>query len=326
MLRVHFTQDDLLRLKVAANPDPLWETVLSANLLGTGRGAAVFDPWRDQARSVLHGLPAGPTRLVRAVAPPRGDFPDFLTPPEAGIGLREGIEAVLTTPRRRLRRELTVLSSPPSWLRPLAEGRPDALAGLGRALHAYFDAVLAPYWPRVRAQIEADRAVRARALLDAGSEGLLNSLRPTLRWRAPVLEADYPVDRDVRLDGRGLLLVPSVFCWRSPVTLIDPLLPPVLVYPVRRIADWWNPQGGRDGRAALSHLVGRGRAAVLRALDGGCTTSELARRTGMALPTASEHACVLREAGLLVSVRQRNTVVHTLTPLGADLLAANPPC
>lgn len=35
-------------------------------------------------------------------------------------------------------------------------------------------------------------------------------------------------------------------------------------------------------------------------------------------------ATILRETGLIVSVRSRNKVLHTLTPLGTDLLGANP--
>ncbi|MGW0561714.1 hypothetical protein ACWDZ4_14150 [Streptomyces sp. NPDC003016] len=40
-------------------------------------------------------------------------------------------------------------------------------------------------------------------------------------WRPPVLEVDHPVGRDLQLEGRGLLLIPSYFCWRRPITLID---------------------------------------------------------------------------------------------------------
>ncbi|QLH24860.1 winged helix-turn-helix domain-containing protein [Streptomyces sp. Rer75] len=324
MLRLHFTREDLLRTTVAAGPDPLWETVLSANLLGTAQGRAVFDRWRLHTRPRLRRLPPDSVRLVRTLAPPQGRFPDFLNPRESAGGLAEGIEAVLSTPRRRLRREIGLLRSAPPWLRPLADGEPDTLRTLGRALKGYFDAALAPCWTAIRAQAEADRALRARALLTGGTEALLSTLGPTLTWRSPVLEADYPLDRDLHLGGRGLLLIPSVFCWRNPITLADPGLPPVLVYPVRRGPGWWPSQGTPPtGRSTLGSLLGRGRAAVLRAVEGGCTTSELARRTGVTPATASEHARILRDAGLLASVRDRNTVLHTPTPLGTDLLAAN---
>ena len=318
---MHFTSDDLSRVRFAGGPDPLWETVLSLNLLGTARGRAVFDPWRAQVRAGLGVLPRGQLRLLRHLAPPVGDFPDFLTPPQAARGIDAGIEAVLSTPRRQLHRELTVLPGLPSWVRPLADGDPQALAGLGQALRAYHHAAIAPHEPRMQALVDAERAVRARAVLDRGGEGLLAGLGPSMRWNPPVLEATYHLQRDIHLGGRGLLLVPSAFCWRMPITLIDPDLPPVLVYPLPRTPGWWT---GPTGPRALANLLGPTRAACLRLIEDGCTTGELARRTGTTPATASQHATTLREAGLTTSTRHRNTVLHTLAPLGTALLKANP--
>jgi hypothetical protein len=57
-------------------------------------------------------------------------------------------------------------------------------------------------------------------LASSGVERLLNSLHPLARWRPPVLEVrtcpNQP--RDGYLQGRGLVLIPSVFCGR-PVAL-----------------------------------------------------------------------------------------------------------
>ncbi|WP_410660056.1 ArsR/SmtB family transcription factor [Amycolatopsis sp. lyj-112] len=36
-----------------------------------------------------------------------------------------------------------------------------------------------------------------------------------------MLTARYPLDRDLHLRGRGLRLVPSYFCWDTPVALAD---------------------------------------------------------------------------------------------------------
>jgi len=322
-IRLHFTTEDLVRLRIAKGPDPMWEIVLSANLLANTQGRAIFDPWRARSRNRLSSVPKPQVRLIRYLAPGAGDFPDFLTPPRAAPDLTAGIEAVLTTPARRLRRDLSVLTTAPAWARPLADADRTALAGLGNALRGYHEAVIAPFWPRIQALVDADRAVRARALLDHGVDGLLNSLRPTLRWSPPVLEADYPVDRDLHLAGRGLLLVPSIFCWRTPVTFINADLPPVLVYPVAQQPAWWTDPGGQAGRTALAALLGPTRAAALLVIEDGCPTGELARRIGVTPPTASQHATVLREANLIVSTRRNNTVIHTLTPLGTTLLKAN---
>ncbi|MFE1453485.1 ArsR/SmtB family transcription factor [Streptomyces olivaceoviridis] len=298
--------------------------MLSLTSLGSSRGRAVFAPWRAQVRAELGRLPQWQLRMLRHLAPPVGDFPDFLTPPQASQGMEAGIDAVRSTPRRRLRRELALLPSAPSWAKQLADGEPGILDGLVQALRAYHDAAIAPHYLRIQALIDAERASRARALLDHGTQGLLAGLGPTMRWSPPVLEVDYPTERDIHLAGRGLLLVPSAFCWYMPVTLIDPNLPPVLVYPIPRTPAWWTGPTHTPGTQTLAHLLGRTRAACLRLIEDGCTTGELARRTGTTPATASQHATALREAGLTTTTRHRNTVLHTLTTLGTALLKANP--
>lgn len=321
MLRIHFTGRDLGGVRMAAGPDPLWETILSFHRLRDRRGALVFGEWRTETRVRL----TGETRLLGALVPKRGYFPDFLNPPESRFGLAEGLEALRATPGEQIRTELALLASaspaPPARSAPLREDDPAELGRLAGALRTYHRAAVEPYWPHIRARAEADRVVRGRALLDGGTDELLATLPPMIRWRAPVLEADYPVDRELCLDGRGLLLQPSFFCRATPVVYRDPALPPVLVYPVTYAdAPVAVGHGGRGAGASLGRLVGRTRSAVLSAIEHGTTTSELARRAGVSLASASQHACVLREAGLVVTLRHGNAVLHSLTPLGAALL------
>ncbi|MGW1495173.1 ArsR/SmtB family transcription factor [Streptomyces sp. NPDC002402] len=320
MLRIHFTGDDLARVRMAARPDVLWETILSFHRLRERRRALMFGEWRAETRVRL----SGETRLLAALVPPRGYFPDFLTPPEGAYGLEAGLEALRATPPARLHSELALAAAGrattsvlPGRLSALAEGRPEALAGLVGALRTYHRAAIEPYWPHIQATVEADRAVRGRALLDGGAGELLASLPPVLRWRAPVLEADYPAERELHLDGRGLLLQPSFFCRGTPVVYRDTGLPPVLVYPA---AHSCAPAFGESGDPSLGKLVGHTRSVVLQAIRYGCTTSELARRAGVSLASASQHAAVLRQAGLVVTLRHGNAVLHTVTPLGAALL------
>ncbi|GHC46351.1 ArsR/SmtB family transcription factor [Streptomyces flavofungini] len=317
MLRVHFTATDLVRTRVSDGADPLWETVLSLHRLQDRRP----DPALAAGRRSGHGDRRGPLGMLLPLVPRRGYFPDFLTPPAAAAGLEHGLEALMCTPRTRLRAELAVLGDRnplPSWTRSLADGEPAALRRLARALRTYHQGTLGPDWSRVTRRAHTDRALRLHALWHGGAEAMLRTYGPSMRWRSPVLEVAYPVDRDLRLDGRGLLLVPSCFA-RSPVALADTALPPTLVYPVRpRPAD-----AARPAYEGLAPLLGHTRAAVLQALGGDPTTTELARRAGVSLSSASEHAAVLREAGLVSSVRQSNAVHHVLTPLGSALLRGN---
>jgi DNA-binding MarR family transcriptional regulator len=72
----------------------------------------------------------------------------------------------------------------------------------------------------------------------------------------------------------------------------------------------------------VSILLGRTRTVVLTTIaeNQGCSTKELAARAGITPASASEHATLLREAGLIRSPGHRNSVLHSLTPLGLALL------
>ncbi|MGW9589370.1 helix-turn-helix domain-containing protein [Streptomyces chartreusis] len=331
MLRVHFTTEDLARVTVATRLDPLWETMLGVQQLAySGQVMPAMQGWRRRARRVVgQGGPLGSLRMLGALLPARGYFPDFLTPTASEEGLDVGLEAIRGTPPRRLRDELVQLTdsgparrrSAPVWMRNLAGGDRDRMADLTGAIRTVHDSVIVPEWTEAEARVEGDRARRARTVRDAGVHGLLGSLGPLVRWQPPVLHVDYPVDRDLSLGGRGLRLIPSYFCRRTPIALADPELRPVLVYPidhstVRPAAD---PSGTKP--QALSALLGRTRARTLAALHDTATTGELARRLRISPASASQHVHVLAAANLVRSQRVGNQVLHTLTPLGAALLS-----
>ena len=322
MLRIHFTGDDLGQLRVAAGPDLLWEILLSVHMLRSQRPAVTLHEWHAEARAKVTPR----MRMLLHLAPPRGYSPDFLTPIGGTTDLATGLSAVLSTPRHRLRRDLSLFAdgrAPAGWMRQLADGDLGSLDDLAHAYRAFYDGALAPCWDLINAAIDADRATRAEAFLTGGASQLLSTLHPTVRWRPPILEVVYPEDRDLYIDGRGLLLVPSFFCHRSPITVRDPALPPALVYPVQRDIDWVRPARATNGGRkppTLAELLGRTRAAVLAATARGCTTSELSRYLEISAASASRHATILRENGLVMSRRDGNTVHHTLTPLGRRLL------
>ncbi|MGW5163090.1 ArsR/SmtB family transcription factor [Nonomuraea wenchangensis] len=332
-LRIHFTAADLARVTLADQPDPLWEVVFTRFRLRDRMRPLTFRPWF----SALHAEPARTARmrpgalLLDVLAPAGPYFPDFLTPYEAGRGLGHGLEALRRTPRRRLATELGRLARHrplPGWARPLAEGDAGTLGGLADALCDYHAAAVAPFQESIDAAFAADRESRVRDVLGGGVEALLAGLGPLMRWTPPVLEVDYVVDQDLALDGRGLRLVPSYFCQRTPLSMADPGLPPVLIYPIQQ-RHRWRPAARRAGAAGLSALMGASRSAALQALDHGATTTQLARMLGVSPATASRHATVLREAGLIETRRDGTAVLHTRTPLGTALLegevAAGPP-
>lgn len=312
MLRIHFTPEDLARTRISAGPQFMWEVLLSTNRL-RGRDT-VFAEWR---RSVAARTPAT-TRLLTDLAPVVGYAPDFLTPTAPSLG--DALEALRSTPRQRLRTDLAILAGSrklPAWTTALADGRPEALRSLADAADQYFTACLAPYWARVRARVDQERARLSATLADSGWEAVLGRLHPTARWRYPVLEVGYPVEHDLYLAGRGLHLVPSFFCRGLPTTFRDAEFEPMLVYPIEHAVGWSEP----DARRPLAALLGRTRARVLEALgERPGTTSEVACRTGTSLPTASQQAATLRAAGLVDTRQNGQSVLHSITPLGRALL------
>ncbi|WP_214410630.1 ArsR/SmtB family transcription factor [Sphaerisporangium fuscum] len=319
MLRIHFTSEDLRRVTVAQRPDPLWDVLLSLHVLQE-KGDPVFREWRRQ-------VPAARTpgiRLLVELAPPSGYSPDFLTPGRGEAGIECQIDRLLSTPRARLRDDLTYMASEQPvtpWVRELATGGLPALNRLARAVENYHRSCLAPYQDVIHTHLEADRIRRGRLLMRGGIDGLLAGLHRSVSWRPPVLEvADY-VDHDIHLWGRGLVLLPSLFCRRHPITLRHVGEPPVLVYPVSPPPGWLPRAGEREsGRDALSDLLGHTRAAVLRACVDTITTTQLADRAGVSISSASRQATVLREAGLLDTRRDGGAVLHDLTDLGIALL------
>ncbi|MFC3577680.1 ArsR/SmtB family transcription factor [Streptomyces yaanensis] len=320
MLRIHFTPEDFARIRMASSPDPLWEITCSLHRLQTARGRWAYADWYRDTRDTLAGTSLGEAvrRLLVPVLPRARYFPDFLTPHESVDGLDRGLAAIVDTPPTRVAHEVGMLarvSGAPAWAPRLVER--ETREELVKVLRAYHDAVIAPHQDRLRASIGGERALGAREALDTGIEGLLGGLSPAMRWRPPVLQVDYVEDRDLYLGGRGLRLVPSYFCWQAPIALADDTLQPVLVYPLRAAR---LPAPAFPSDASLAALLGRTRAAALRALALGATTSELARFLGISPATATHHTTVLRDAGLIMSQRSNNTVLHTLTPLGAAML------
>jgi DNA-binding transcriptional ArsR family regulator len=324
MLRIHFTADDLTRVRVRADPHPLWEVLLSLHLLQTRHGTLMFGQWRRDARAALRSS----GDILTTLAPPKGYSPDFLTPLVDSPDLEAGLEVMLSTGKQALRNDMARLAAQttlPGWAWQIATGDVTMMRRLADSIRQYHAKALQPYSRVFQAHIRADWARRAELAMTRGLEHALSTLHPLIRWRAPVLEVGYPVDQDLRLDGRGLVLVPSFFCWQTSMTFADPALPPVLVYPVTPVVGWTAPENSgapaRDARS-LAALLGRTRAAVLRVIaDRPClSTTELAREVGTSVAGASQHASVLREAGLVITQRRNSSASHTLSTTGAMLL------
>lgn len=189
----------------------------------------------------------------------------------------------------------------------------------------FWRAAVAPYWSRLLAYCEAECDARGRLVMAGGVEQLLATLGRRAVWNGQVLELHDGPDEDVRLGGHGLVLSPSVFLAHRPARLFHgdrQRGQAALVFAAppdaEQSAVLWDETALSS--QALGALVGQTRAAALRALRASCTTGQLADRLGISAPCASQHTAVLRQSGLITTRRVRNTVLHSVTPLGMALL------
>jgi DNA-binding transcriptional ArsR family regulator len=327
-LRIHLTAEDLARTSISATMGPLAETVMAMILVRCPRqDPAALRQWRRIAKGRM--TPA--MKPLAMLIPPGEIGVDLATLTGQARTIDEGIKAVLALPGDRLLREIEDAdrqSTLPRAAWAITETGSAARKQLADAIGATHRALVEPYWTPIRAHLDAERGYQGQILMDGGVERLLSTLLPRiLRWRQPVLEVLTCHDGDIHLDGRGLTLVPSAFVGDIPLLLRDPGDPTSsarLMFGAIRdpavAARLW--AGELTTSSALAALVGRTRALALSAIGSGCSTTELARRSAVSLAAASQHAAVLRDAGLITTHRQGSAVLHVLTPLGTALLKA----
>jgi DNA-binding transcriptional ArsR family regulator len=308
MIRLRLGVDDVARTRLAA-PSPYCELSVSAQVI-----QQPTSPFRRLCAASGARLPASAGRLLELV-PAHGNVPDFLAP-EGAHSLEEAVDIVISTPAQMIRNDLATLPWPPasSWMLDLADGCASARKELASSLRDYHDQVLELLWPAIEHVLEADLRFRAGQLATKGVAATVDGLHPGIRWCDSVVEVDGPLDADVDLGGRGLQLMPSL--WTRP-GFTGAWTQPTLVYPLGRFG-WMAPAGTKSHRDPLAVVLGTTRARVLRVLADEHTTSGLARVLGISLASASTHAAVLRDAGLVTSRRQGPSVRHTLTSLGTQ--------
>jgi DNA-binding transcriptional ArsR family regulator len=330
MYRLHLTAEDLARTRIAAAPGPFAESIHAAERLRQRSLTLPFRAWRAQLKGRLHRR----TRVLANVFPHDANGLDLGTLVGPVTTLEEGVDRLLGTPIEHLRNELEWYNKGhhlTTWAKSLVDTDAGPRRELADAITALHDVAVRPYWTQIDTQLRADRAARARTIADAGLEQLLATVCPPhVRWKHRTLEVDSPLgcQNDVYLDGRGLVLTPSVFVGDRPYlafNLADPTAPVTLTYPA--INDLVTAQriwtADRPG-GHLAPLLGRTRSAVLESIADGCGTVELARRLEISPASVSQHTAVLRNSGLIGTRRDGHSVIHVVTSLGAMLLDPDP--
>jgi DNA-binding transcriptional ArsR family regulator len=318
-----FSTDDLLRIRFAISP--VFDLTWSMQALRDPAVRSLHLPWIRAARRRLEGLDWS---LIDVVANhgPSGYVPDFVSPPPSTplADLRTELERVRATPPQRIVQELEWRfrgEEVPQVARPLLEDPAREIDTLVAQMAAYWERAVAPWWPAIRAVLEADIHDRARRLGASGALSVFSDLHPAVRWRDQRIEVKRRHEQDVDLRGRGLLLVLAAFAWPDVFTLIDEPWQPALVYTPLGVGDLWAPVEDGDPDA-LAALLGGRRAEILTALRAPTATSELAARLGASAAGVSEHLAVLRRAGLVTAQRDGRRVLYRRTAAGEALLRA----
>jgi DNA-binding transcriptional ArsR family regulator len=322
-LRIHFTAEDLLGTRFADGPAPLMELELAVAMLQRRDVGPAF-----ARRHRLLGATAGRSVApLRELVPASGAGPFFLDP--LSTDLAHGLESVRSSTNTLVRSELDRVCRNGLPVTPLMRGLASEdrqawqhLEGSLRAAHA---ALVETVWPRLRAGFDTDVAWRGQVQREQGLRGMLAGLHPGSRWRGSTLEIAVAKQVEYRLEGGGVLLLPSAQWTGEPLCGPLPDGSLLLVYPALTPLPYLaeeSPAPGADPDEPVAALLGRTRSAVLRLTLREPTTSQLARELGISVASASEHARALRRAGLVSTVRAGRAVRHSCTLLGHRLLAA----
>ncbi|WP_326566115.1 metalloregulator ArsR/SmtB family transcription factor [Amycolatopsis rhabdoformis] len=303
---------------------PLSETVAALlQIVGRNRGP-LHQRWLRRATEELAREPLDVPLTRALLTSERPSFPNFLVPAPARVSstIDDDLAVLRRTTARQVRASLTRVfgAELPPALVLLAERPAVGLRVLAAELRVAYSRLVAPFWPRIRAVLDADVAYRARQLAVGGTERLFTGLHPSLRWSAGrlVLSGGAP-DLVVSRGPGGLVLMPLVL--GSPEVLIKhhTATQTTVRYPARGIGALWTV-GVTEPGAAVVKLLGRARAELLEALRSPATTTDLAAALGVSPSAVSQHLRVLRETGLVARQRSGRAVLYLTTALGEALL------
>ncbi len=196
--------------------------------------------------------------------------------------------------------------------------RPDLAVRLAGLVEWVWTECVRPSWPRRRRILEADILARVARLGQGGWAAALDGMRPGIRWlgdsRLQINTQAHP-PRDI--SSAQLLFVP-VTPGRGWVSWSEPWRY-ALTYPCAGVL----AEASRaPAPAALSALIGPGRARVLVLLDTPMSTTQLVALTGLGLGSVGRHLQILLESRLVQRRRAGRSVLYSRTYPGDALVHA----
>jgi DNA-binding transcriptional ArsR family regulator len=319
MLRIEVGPSDIAASRFAVSP-----TFELAHLVRTLYGAVPGTPLAERFRLGFGRVRDDPVVQTFAWLQGPGAGASFSAPPPAGMGqtVEDDLVAVRSADPDVVRAEVAEIRAlrRPSAAIAAVLADPQLTERLADGVARAWSAVLAPDWARVRAVLERDVRFRAERLTEVGWSAALVGMHARMAWEDGVVVVDRVREARTVLDGRGLLLVPSVFIGQGLAVYGEAPWQRAIVYPSRGAGLVFEEAAAPTD--PLAPLLGRTRAGLLLALATPSSTSQLAALTGASLGATGDHLKVLLDAGLVARSRVARSVVYRRTALGDALALA----
>ncbi|MFF2389294.1 DUF5937 family protein [Agromyces sp. NPDC058104] len=316
MLRYVLNESDVASVRFGISP--LCELGLSLRAIRDPSRFPLQLPWLRRTEAARADLDLD---ALTALIDDRLWTPDFLNPrPTSPLTrLDEELDALRHLPADEFERDLVGVHGRVPEV--FAGSRRVAVRRLVDALSELWAATFEPYWPRMRAVLEADVVYRGRQIAQSGLATMLNGISSTVDYEGGVVSVRLkdPNDRVQHIDGLGLTLVPTMFTRRGSAPVGDG--PPMIMYPARGQGALWEAESVANP-AAVAAVLGETRARLLSALGDPASSTELGVRFGVTASAVNQHLRALRDAGLVVSTRYGHSMLYLRSELGSSLLAA----
>src|SRR5215218_5901184 len=177
-------------------------------------------PWLRRARESLAGVDLA---LLMAVAAPGRWVATFMVPTASpSTTIEEQLQDLTHMSPVAMAHDLGEVwadSGTPRRGQQLLDAGPRAPGVLAETTWDYWDAVIAPHWPRMCGVLEGDVFHRLTRLVSDGLFGLLADLHPDVALDGHLLNIDKPQHATARFTASEMTLVPSVFVW--PTVVLD---------------------------------------------------------------------------------------------------------
>ena len=318
-VRVECPPDEYIRVRVAISPLASTVACLFEVVGGWRRGT---DPrWLDEMLRRAHGIDLAPLEIFGVEA--RTILHALIPPAPRPINNFKDELAVVAaaTPELLLRQiDADFVGDVPAAYRSWVDNPERSLRAYVQALSAWWETVMAPEWPRMLAILETEMLRVGRVLATEGRRAALASIHPHIRWEGDALV--WPTVEQLvgnPLNRREILVLPLACGPNGLLTDVDREDVVFLAYGAPGAASLFSAD--RHGTPdALDAILGRGRASVLRALDGSNSMRAIGATVGLSASTVCTHLHALEEMALVHRGRVGRYVIYGRTDRGNRLI------